>query len=132
MREYFFKRSSHRGAWQSVDKNASDDVRQKAQEFKKSAKACFAHFMMAKKAKTSGWDYKYAVKGNVFSDFVGFLFTSDEDVLMEWGLLGKALRNGKVVDSRKDFKGEEKVIYVVSYFSLFLCINVLCLTLQYF
>ena len=116
VRQYFFDRSSHRGAFHKVDKNTSDNVKEAAAEFRKSAKACFAHFKMAQKAKSGIWDYKFAVKGQLFSDFVGFLFTSDDECLAEWDRLGKALRQGKVILTRKKKNDEMVPVFVVNIF----------------
>jgi hypothetical protein len=113
VRKYFFDRSAYRGAFHKVDKDAPPQVREAAAEFRKSAKACFAHFKMGQKAKGGVWDYKFIVKGQLFSDFVGFLFTSDEECLVEWGRLGHALKSGKLVSSRKKKNDEMVPIYVV-------------------
>ena len=91
-----------------------------AKVYKETAMAQFAHMVVGKACEGSDkkWDTEKTVKAQTFNDFMGFIFSADDNLLKVWQALMKTIGEGKLV--KEWAKDKERVaknaIFFVSCF----------------
>ena len=90
-----------------------------AKVYKETAMAQFAHMVVGEACEAKDkWDTEKTVKAQTFNDFMGFIFSADDNLLKVWQALMKTIGEGKLV--KEWAKDKERVaknaIFIVSCF----------------